>query len=168
VQNAKDTFYEMLRERLATINPERTAVVRGLTRPAVLVEENELVTEFLLPDCFRLRWLEESVDASGAMPLVTMQCAIDYETAGTGVYAGMDRGRTLAAMDAELFAALNMQPQRTPKYNYALLVNGKPAAAMKTQVWWSEPSFSKVERNRDRMARTATVMVMSYQERGEL
>ena len=44
MQNAKDTFYELLRGRLAALNPDRTVVVRGVVRPGVLVEENELVS----------------------------------------------------------------------------------------------------------------------------
>ena len=33
MQNAKDTFYVTLRDRLAAVNPARTMVVRGVTRP---------------------------------------------------------------------------------------------------------------------------------------
>jgi hypothetical protein len=32
VQNAKDTFYEVLRNRLVAFNPERTIVLRGVVR----------------------------------------------------------------------------------------------------------------------------------------
>ena len=42
MQSAKDTFYVTLRDRLAALNPARTVVVRGMVRPGVLVEENEL------------------------------------------------------------------------------------------------------------------------------
>ena len=44
MQNAKDTFYVTLRDRLAAVNPARTMVLRGVTRPGVLVEENELAS----------------------------------------------------------------------------------------------------------------------------
>ena len=33
MQNAKDTFYMTLRDRLAAVNPARTMVLRGVTRP---------------------------------------------------------------------------------------------------------------------------------------
>jgi len=33
MQNAKDSFYMALRTRLATINPERTILLRGALRP---------------------------------------------------------------------------------------------------------------------------------------
>ncbi len=168
MQNAKDTFYETLRNRLAALNPERTIVVRGVTRPGVLVEENELVTEFHLPNCFRVRWLQEGVNVDGAMPLMTLTCAVDYETPGTPANGGMDRGRLLAAMDGELLAALNQCPRNTRKYNYTALLNGKPPVAMATNIWWAEPVFAAVEVKQDRVARTVAVSVMSYQEAGEL
>jgi hypothetical protein len=44
MQNARDTFYVRLRDRLAAVNPARTMVLRGVTRPGVLVEENELAS----------------------------------------------------------------------------------------------------------------------------
>ena len=56
MQNAKDTFYVTLRDRLAALNPARTMVVRGVTRPGVLVEENELVSAYEPVDVFCLRW----------------------------------------------------------------------------------------------------------------
>jgi hypothetical protein len=168
MQNAKDTFYQMLRDRLAALNPDRTIPLRGVTRPGLLVEENELATAFHLPDCFCLRWLDLSVDAYSAMPLISAECAIEYETAGTATNGGMDRGRSLAAMDEELLAALNAWPQNITKNNYAPLVSGKPIIAMATRVWWAEPKFGPVEVKQNRLARTAKVTVMSYQEAGEL
>jgi hypothetical protein len=168
VQNAKDTFYEVLRGRLAAVNPERTIVLRGVTRPGVLVEENELVTPVALPDCFRLRWTVSGVDANGAMPTVSMQCEIEYETAGTAMNAGMDRGRALGAMDAELQAAVDPLPRCAQKMNYAGLASGGAAAAMTTNVWWGEVAFGNTVVKENRISRTATVAVMSYQEAGEL
>jgi hypothetical protein len=168
MQNAKDTFYEMLRGRLVALNPERTIVLRGLVRPGVLVEENELLAGVVLPDCFRLDWELGSVDANGAMPLVTMQCGVQYETAGTAMNAGMDRGRMLAAMDAELQAAVNGMPRCVGKTDYSELANGGAAATMSTNVWWGEAQFGKTVVKDDRLARTVTVAVMSYREAGEL
>ena len=168
MQNAKDTFYEVLRGRLVALNSERTIVLRGVVRPGVLVEENELVSAVALPDCFRLRWAVSEVDANGALPLVMLLCEIDYETAGTGVNGGMDRGRALAAMDAELQGAVNALPRSSTKMNYAGLVNGTAAVTMGTSLWWSEVSFGKTVIKEDRLARSATVTMMSYQEAGEL
>jgi hypothetical protein len=168
VQNAKDTFYEVLRSRIAAGNPARTIVLRGQTRPGVLVEENELVTTTTIPDCFRLRWTAASVDTAGALPLVSQTCEILYETAGTTGNGGMDRGRALAEMDAELAVAINAVPQTTLKQNYTALASGGSIATMNTNVWWGDVTFGAEQVKADRVARTATAVVMSYEEAGEL
>jgi hypothetical protein len=115
-----------------------------------------------------LRWAVMSVDAKCALPMVTFECAIDYETAGTAMNGGMDRGRALAAMDAELQSAGNATQRSSPKMNYAGLANGLAPVAMNTSIWWGEVAFGKTVIKDDRLARTATVVVMSYQEAGEL
>jgi hypothetical protein len=168
VQNAKDTFYELLRSRVVALNPYRTVVLRGVTRPGVLVEENELVSAVALPDCFRMQWSVDAVSADGALPMVSMTCTIEYETAGTAGNGGMDRGRLLAAMDGELQAAVNPLPRCAQKMSYAGLASGGLAVAMGTSVWWGEVALGKTVVKEDRLARTATVSVMSYQEAGEL
>lgn len=168
LQNAKDTFYELLRSRIAAANPERTIVLRGVTRPGVLVEENELVSTVTMPDCFRLRWVEASVDSANATPIATLSCEVLYETAGTAGNAGMDRGRLLAAMDAELTSALNSKPQRAIKQSYAALATGGSATAMSTNIWWSNVVLGSLVVKADRIARTAKVTVMSCEEAGEL
>jgi len=168
VQNTKDTFYETLRNRLAALNPDRTIVIRGVTRPGTLVEENELVTAVDVPDCFRLRWRPAAIDAKGTLPLATLQCEIAYETAGTALNSGMDRGRALAAMDGELLAALNQAPQNAVKTNYAGLAFGHAAITMNTSLWWASVAFGPTEIKDDRLARIATVDVMSFEETGEL
>jgi hypothetical protein len=143
-------------------------VLRGGVRPCLMVEENELVSAVAIPDCFRLRWSVSGVEANGVLPLVTLDCEIEYETAGTGMNAGMDRGRALAAMDAELHAVVNALARTSPKMNYAGLVSGAAAVAMSTSVWWGEVAFGKTVVKEDRLARTATVIVMSYEEAGEM
>jgi hypothetical protein len=167
MQNAKDTFYEVMRTRLAAVNPERTIVVRGVTRPALLVEENELPVGEVMTDCFRLRWTSEAADAMGAMPAVTMTCEVLYTTAGTAVNSGMDRGRVLGAMDAELAAMVNACPQHALKTNYAGLEFGQAAVEMGTNVWWGDVVFGAGVVKDERVSRTATVVVMAYQEAGE-
>jgi hypothetical protein len=168
MQNAKDTFYELLRSRIAAANPERTIVLRGVTRPGVLVEENELVSTVTMPDCFRLRWTDASVDSANAMPMATMTCEVLYEAAGTADNAGMDRGRLLAAMDAELAGALNSTPQSAIKQSYAALARGGSATAMNTNIWWSDVALGPLVVKADRIVRTAKVTVMSCEEAGEL
>jgi hypothetical protein len=168
LQNAKDTFYELLRSRIAAANPERTIMLRGVTRPGVLAEENELVSTVTIPDCFRLRWIDASVDSANAMPIATLTCEVLYETAGTAGNAGMDRGRVLAAMDVELVGALNSEPQTAIKQSYAALATGGSATAMSTNIWWSDVVLGPLVVKADRIARTAKVTVMSREEAGEL
>ncbi|MDP9050169.1 MAG: hypothetical protein M3O31_05500 [Acidobacteriota bacterium] len=167
MQNAKDTFYITLQSRLAALNPARTLVLRGVTRPGTLVDENELPTAFVAMDAFRLQWTRLRVNASPIpipIPLIGMECAIHYATDGNPGSGGMDRGRTLASMDAELSAALAAEPHAVPKMNYSTT----PPTEMTTNIFWADPVFGEVTTTGERLARTATVQVFSYQEAGEL
>src|SRR5579859_4637157 len=121
MQNAKDTFYEVLRDRIAAANAALTVVVRGVVRPGVVVDENEIARAAEVRDCFRMRWAGLQVSAEDAAPLVAMQCEIQYATAGTSSAGGLDRGRVLAGMDAVLAAALQTSPQSAVKRNFGAL-----------------------------------------------
>ena len=167
MQNAKDTFYEVLRSRIAAANPERTIVLRGVIRPGVLVEENEIVSAVTMPDCFRLRWLDATVDAANALPLATLTCEVMYETAGTPGNAGLDRGRLLTEMDAEL-TTINACPQHSLKQNYAALAAGGSAVPLTTNIWWSNVALGPLIVKADRIGRVAKITVMSCEEAGEL
>jgi hypothetical protein len=164
MQNAKDTFYVTLRDRIAALNPARTVVIRNTRRPGVLVEENELATVVETPDAFRLRWVGAKIDPAGPMPLVTLRCEIRYATDGSSGNGGMDRGRLLSAMDVELASAVGTAPQNAPKLNYAATTS----ASMATNIFWGEAAFGSVTVNGERLERTATVDVFSYQEAGDL
>lgn len=164
MQSAKDTFYVTLRDRLAALNPARTAVVRGTVRPGLLVEEAELASAVELTDVFCLRWLTARVEMQSTMPLVTLGCEVRYRTDGTAGHAGMDRGRELAAMDAELLTALGQTPQNARKSTFA----SGAAVALNTKVFWSDVVFEAAVVKNERLERTATVTVWSYQEAGEL
>jgi hypothetical protein len=168
MQNAKDTFYLTLRGRLAALNPARTTVVRGVVRPGILVEENELPTIAVLVDAFRLNWTALRVDSVGPLPMVTMECSIRYATDGESGNGGMDRGRLLAGMDAELASALCIPPQTAAKMNYSGASAGVAPIAMGTNVFWSDPIFGDAAMVGERLERTATVQVLAYQEAGEL
>ena len=164
MQNAKDTFYITLRDRIAALNPARTVVIRNTTRPGVLVEENELATATETPDAFRLRWVGAKIDVAGPMPLVTLQCEIRYATDGNSGNGGMDRGRLLSAMDAELASAVGTAPQNAPKLNYAATA----PTSMATNIFWGDLTFDSVTVNGERLERTATIDVFTYRESGEL
>src|SRR5436190_6330031 len=102
MQTIKDSFYIALRDRLGTLDPARTVTVLGVTRPAVLVIENELADAApLLPKTFYLIWT--SCDsASGTerldLPLLRLACEITYWTQGSDDLGSQDRGRTLAQL----------------------------------------------------------------------
>jgi hypothetical protein len=93
--------------------------------------------------------------------MVAEECEIAYQTCGTQSYGGLDRGRALSEMDEELVAML--KPFYAPKLNYT----ATPPAAMLTQVFWDEPALGPIVVQRDRLNRSAKVMVYSYQEQGE-
>jgi hypothetical protein len=161
MQNAKDSFYIALRTRLAVVNSERTILLRGSLRPGILVEEAEAPFAQLPNDVFVLRWLGLGTDLDLASAMVAQECEIVYQTCGTQAFGGLDRGRALSEMDEEVIAML--QPFCTPKVNYAV----QPAAPMLTRVFWDEPVFAPVVALRDRLSRSAKVVIYSYQEQGE-
>jgi hypothetical protein len=168
MQNAKDTFYVTLQSRLATLNPARTIVVRGVVRPGTLVDENELPSAWVPVDAFRMEWTGLHVNSAGPMPMVAMECSIQYATDGTPGNSGMDRGRLLAAMDGELASALGAEPHTVTKMNYSAAAGGVMPAAMGTNVFWADPVFNAAVALDERLKRTTTVQVFAYQEAGEL
>ena len=161
MKNAKDTFYVTLRGRLATVNPDRTFVVRGLVRPGIMVIENEMVSAELPADIFLLRWTELQMDTLQAMPVAVMRCEIQYFTDGDSDNAGMDRGRTLTEMDTELLKILT--PQAAAKMNYGTM----PASLMQSSIFWGDAVFEGMAVNAERVGRVARVDVTSYEEPGE-
>lgn len=161
MQNAKDSFYMALRARLAVINPERSILLRGTLRPGILVEEAEAPFSQIPSDVFVLRWLGLGTDIDLDSTLIAAECEITYQTCGCQSFGGLDRGRALSAMDEELLAML--QPFTTPKLSF----EATPPAALLTQVFWDEPAFAPVVTQRDRLSRSAKVIVYSYQEQGE-
>ncbi|HEY2861073.1 MAG TPA: hypothetical protein VGJ21_21870 [Terracidiphilus sp.] len=161
MQHAKDSFYMVLRNRLAALNPERTIVLRGAARPGILVEEAEAPFNQLPSDVFVLRWEGFGTDIDLPATLVAEEVEILYNTCGSHAFGGLDRGRALSQMDTELLAIL--QPFHTKKLSYSSV----PPAAMLTEVFWEEPAFTPAVTQRDRLGRSAKVMVYSYQEAGE-
>ena len=162
MENAKDTFYVTLRNRLATVNPQRVVILRGVQRPGILMEEAEGVVSQMQADAFVLRWTNLEVDTQLSSALAQMTCEFHYTTSGTQPNMGLDRGRTLAEMDAELLAMLN--PTSAQKMNYTQT----PATAMETMVFWTAPEFMPLTTLRDRLTRVAKVTVYAFQEQGEL
>jgi hypothetical protein len=161
MQNAQNTFYITLRNRLVALNPNRTIYLRGVTRPGILVEGNELVVAQPPSDVFVLRWTGIHYDPYLSDVMTQMQCEIAYMTEGTVGNLGMDRGAMITEMDAELMSLL--QPNTAQKMNY----RPTPAVPLETQIFWSEGNFQTLKVERDRLSRVATVSVFSYEEPGE-
>ena len=85
MQFAKDSFYMALRERLASLNPQRTVTLNGITRPALIVAENEVVIPVEpLPDAFYIEWAAVRLvdDQAGSRALMVMDCVISHHTLG--------------------------------------------------------------------------------------
>jgi hypothetical protein len=162
MQNAKDTFYVALRNRLAIVNPNRTMLLRGALRPSILVEDAEGVVAMLPADTFVLRWTGLTTDSNLPLVLAKMECEIHYTTGGTAAASGLDRGRALEEMDAEVISVLS--PTSTPKMDYAT----NPVSQLNTPVFWTPAHFTPAVPVRDRLMRSANVTVLAYQEQGEL
>lgn len=142
MQCAKDSFYMALRERLARVNPARTVTIGGITRPAILVVENEPVSgSEPLGDTFHIYWgaaRASKQHSGGERALLGLECTIAYRTGGSGA-AGADRGRSLGALDEELLAIC--QPGWTAKRDY----RQAPAVELGTNVVWTAPELGEIE-----------------------
>jgi len=162
MENAKDTFYVTLRNRLVALNPGRVIILRGVQRPGILMEEAESVVSQMPSDVFVLRWTALDTDTQLPVMLEQMICEIHYTTGGTQPNSGLDRGRLIEEMDAELLSIL--KPSYAPKANFAQ----NPAMMMATNIFWSEPQFAPITSLRERLTRVVKVTVFSFQEQGEL
>jgi len=140
MQFTKDSFYMALLQRLVSLNPNQTVTLNGTTRPAIIVAENELVIPVEpLPDAFYIEWgaAQLAKQQASSRPLMEMDCVISYHTFGT-VESGVDRGRTLGALDMELLSIC--QPPWTSKRDYTQ----SPSADLGTDILWSMPNLGKV------------------------
>lgn len=162
MQSVKDSFLLALRDRLAVVNAARVVAIRGVMRPAVIAEDVELLPAKGEPmDCFALRWLDEAIDPSEPLTLHALQCEVHYATRGSQEFAGMDRGRVLAALDAEL--AQMMQPRSTVLQDFS----GSSVVTRTTRVWWSEMEVSPVVVDGDALRRVVKLVVFALEETGQ-
>lgn len=140
MQFTKDTFYITLRDRLATVNPSRVITLNGVTRPAIVVAENETVIPVKpLPDAFYLEWgaAHPVPMQMGDRAIFSLECVISYHTFGT-VESGVDRGRSLASLDTDLLCIT--QPANAEKMDYSQT----PAADLGSSIVWNTPQLGKV------------------------
>jgi hypothetical protein len=140
MQFTKDSFFMALRERLVALNPARTITVNGITRPAIIVAENEVVVPVEpLPDAFYIEWGAAALveRQAGLRRMMEMDCVVSHHTLGAAD-SGVDRGRELSTLDLEL---LNIcQPANTTKQDFT----HSPIADLGTRIVWSEPEFGEV------------------------
>lgn len=162
MQFSKDSFYMSLRSRLATLNPARTVTIAGITRPAVVVIENEPVTSAVpAPETFYLNFGSARVvpeTQAAKRPMLALDCAISYRTSGASANANVDRGRTLAQLDLEVLQICS--PPSTPKQDFT----GASPVSLGTQVLWERPQLGEVQAVASGLRRTAKTTIFFYPE----
>ncbi len=153
MQSAKDSFYMALRDRLATLNPQRTVLLEGRTRPAIVVRENEPATAVEdQPNTFYLDWgLALALDDSET-PVMQMQCTVGYWTAGSTDSAG-DRGRQMTKLDEELLQICD--PPRTRLLDYS----SSPVTDLGRNVFWTPPAMKAKADEQGRVHRAAELTI---------
>lgn len=158
MQATKDTFYMTLCERLETVNPQRTATIAGVLRPALLAIENERAgVEDQVNECFCLKWGAAAPVQKDA-PLYAVECVVSYRTIGTQERAFADLGRRLGAMDADLAAIC--EPRRARKFDYTCT----PATELDSDVFWSSPVYADAEMDGAALKRNAKLNVYFFPE----
>lgn len=161
MQNAKDTFYVTLRDRLAAVNADRTVAVRGQVRPAVVVDENEEPARGVDAGAFHLQWSDVSIDTRPGLLMESALCRVAYRSRSDAGGSELGRGRVLDAMHEELTAML--QPESAPLQ----LFNESGSEMLRGRVWWLEDG-ARVVTDKDGMVQAvALVRVMSRREDGE-
>ena len=162
MQNIKDSFYVALRGRLAALNPARTVTVLGVTRPAIIVAENEVADSAeILPEAFYLAWGAASAVASTErlhLPLLKLTCEITYWTQGSQDLSSQDRGRTLAKLDEELLSIA------APAHVALKDFSQTPPADLGANIFWTAPSLATSKLDGNKLTRIATIEVFSHME----
>lgn len=166
MQAAKDSFFRALQARLTTVNPSRTITVDGMTRPAILVVENESYPPpKLFFHTFYLHWLSAPAVRSFSRtlaPRYELAAQIEYFLQGTASLQRpfADRGRLLAQLDRELVEILF--PGFAEKKNYSVT----PAASLGSMLHWRwTPDFRTIaDAEGSVLRRLATVNVSFYLE----
>lgn len=159
LQSLKDTFYVTLRDRVAALDPARTATINGQSRPAIYVAENELANELAkldLAECFALHWTQAKLtpqNFGAASLLVELTCEIMYWSSGTDPLSSQDRGRALAALDQDLLLI------SLPAHTVALDYTQSPPATLAATISWAMPEFASVKEDGVKLWRTAQMVV---------
>ncbi len=158
MQKVKDSFFYALRQRLAALNPDRTVVIDGVLRPAVLAVENERVElDGAVAGAFCLRWGTAEQKQNSRSGVMAVNCVIDYAVDDYDA-GGNRQGRNLSAMDAELSAMLE------PRSADLVEIDSGAVSAIGKQIFWGTPAWSKPETSGGILTRRATVTVFSRPE----
>lgn len=161
MQPAKDSFYVELRNRLITVNPQRTILLDGVMRPAIAVAENEPPGGSPpLCDTFYLHW-GAARPVETRLGLLAMQCTVSYCTQGTEGNGFLDRGRALGSLDRDLLAI--SVPCNTAKCDYTT----DPPAPLGSTIFWTRPVLSEARTIPPVIGRDATCTVFFYPEGGQ-
>ena len=159
MQATKDTFYVALRDRLTQAYPARTITVDGMTRPAIVVVENDQPSVTVRQhDAFYLEWGDAYVVRPAISTLMAMQCRLSYASAGSEPNGGLDRGRNLAELESELLAVC--APSVTRKYDYT---SGN-LEELGSNVFWNQPAFGVAKAAANCVAGQASMTVYFYPE----
>lgn len=159
MQATKDSVYMALRGRLAQAYPARTVTTDGVTRPAIIVAENDSTDKKRRQDdTFYVEWGEARVVSPGTSTLMAMTCTFWYMSAGTDANGGVDRGRVSGEMDSELMAI--WAPPKTHKYDWT---SGSPAD-LASNIFWSAMTIRAKDAEEGRAAHEASLTVYFYPE----
>ncbi len=160
MQATKDNFLSDIEGQAgAGMIRDRTITVDGVTRPAIVVVENDKpsVTARQQNDAFYLEWGAARVALRPAIStLMAMTCTVSYSSAGTDANGGLSPGRMSGAMEAELLGLCT--PAVTEKNDYA---SGSPVD-LGSSIFWSQPTFSPTKAEPSCVAREASITVYFY------
>lgn len=163
MQAAKDSFFRALQSRLAVVNPDRTILVNGVTRPAIVVAENQpFPPPKLFFNTFYIHWIAAPLvrEFSGtAAPRYEQIAQIEYFVAGTASLERpfADRGRLMAALDRELLAIL--YPGFTQKLDYS----SSPPQPLGSFLYWRwTPDLRTVADQEGSVLRRLTTVTVSF------
>jgi len=159
MQATKDSFYLTMRDRLAQLDPGRTITVDGITRPAIVVVENDKPSVTARQhDAFYLEWGEARAVRPAISTLMAITCTLSYASAGTEQNGGLDRGRTLGALESDLLGMCS--PAVTRKNDYT----GVNPVDLGSNLFWSQPVFRPAKAEPGCVAREASITVYFYPE----
>ena len=159
MQATKDSFYVALRDRLAQAYPTRTMTAGGVTRTALLAAENDQPSVTTRQrDAFYLTWGEARAVRPAISRLMALTCTLAYTSAGTDANGGLDRGRAIGEMDAEVLGICT--PAMAEKYDYT----GANPADLGSSIFWSAPVFRTVAAPPNCVAHEASLTVYFYPE----